>query len=111
MDYSADAGLDVMACNKGEVVYAGELDYAGNIIVIEHGYGLKTWYYNLGSVTVSVGDIVEKGQGIGTTGFSGFTGQNGAHIAMSVGSAFVSPYDTWEDSQFAGKVVIAKIDE
>ena len=111
MDYSSAAGIDVNAWNAGEVVYAGSLDYPGNIVVIEHGYGLKTWYYNLGSVSVSVGDIVEKGTAIGTTGQSGFTGQTGAHIAMSVGTSFVSPYDTWEDSETGGKIVIAKIDE
>ena len=111
VDYAAEPGQPVVACNSGKVVYVGELDYTGKIIVIEHGFGLKTWYYNLGGTSVSVGDSVEKGQGIGATGQTGFTGQSGAHIAMSVGSTFVSPYDTWADSPVAGKVLIAKIDE
>lgn len=111
VDYEASAGIDVVAANAGKVVYAGLLDYAGNMVVIEHGYGLKTWYYNLGSITVSVGDKVERGTVIGATGQTGFTGATGAHIAMSVGKSFVSPYDTWADSSVAGKVVIAKIDE
>ncbi len=111
VDYEATAGTEVVACNGGEVVFAGVLDYTGNMVVIEHGYGLKTWYYNLGSYTVSVGDIVERGATIGTAGQTGFTGSLGAHIAMSVGQSFVSPYDTWADSSVAGKVVIAKIDE
>ncbi|MBR3998143.1 MAG: hypothetical protein IKI93_07345, partial [Clostridia bacterium] len=67
--------------------------------------------YNLGAITVSVGDRVERGSVIGATGQTGFTGQIGAHIAMSVGESFVSPYDTWQDSSRAGKVIIAKIDE
>ncbi len=111
IDYSAAANLDVIACNAGEVVYVGSLDYTGNIVVIEHGYGLKTWYYNLDSVSAAVGDIVERGTVIGKTGSTGFTGITGAHIAMSVGSVFVSPYDTWQDSYLAGKVIIPKIEE
>lgn len=111
VDYESAAGLEVVACNAGEVVFAGNLDYAGSMVVIEHGYGLKTWYYNLGAITVSVGDRVERGSVIGATGQTGFTGQIGAHIAMSVGDSFVSPYDTWQDSSRAGKVIIAKIDE
>lgn len=112
VDYRASAGLDVVACNAGQVVYASaDCLYAGNMVVIEHGYGLKTWYYNLGSINVSVGDVVSRGDKIGTTGQTGFTGEVGAHIAMSVGSTFVSPYDTWQDSSDVGKVVIAKIDE
>jgi murein DD-endopeptidase MepM/ murein hydrolase activator NlpD len=101
----------VAACNRGQVVYVGTLDYAGNIVVIEHGYGLKTWYYNLGTIAVAVGDTVERGQLIGTAGMSGFIGFNGVHIAMSVGNQFVCPYDTWADSEIAGKVIIARIEE
>lgn len=111
VDYQAVAGSDIVACNAGEVVYAGFLDYPGNIVVIDHGWGLKTWYYNLGSATVSVGDIVTRGQAIGTAGQTGFAGSVGAHIAMSVGDQFVSPYDTWQDSADVGKIIIAKIDE
>ncbi len=112
MDYQASAGLDVTACNGGEVVYASaDCTYAGNMVVIEHGFGLKTWYYNLGSIDVAVGDVVTKGAKIGTTGQTGFGLQVGAHVAMSVGSTFVSPYDTWANSENYGKVIIAKIDE
>ncbi len=112
VDYQASAGLDVTACNAGEVVYASsECAYAGNMVVIEHGFGLKTWYYNLGSIDVAVGDVVTKGAKIGTTGQTGFGLQVGAHVAMSVGSTFVSPYDTWANSEHFGKVIIAKIDE
>ena len=42
---------------------------------------------------------------------SGFIGFNGVHIAMSVGNQFVCPYDTWADSEIAGKVIIARIEE
>ena len=59
VDYIAAAGTDIVAANKGEVVYVGMLDYSGYMVVIEHGYGLKTWYYNLGDTVCSVGDIVE----------------------------------------------------
>ena len=111
VDYAAAWDLEVVACNNGVVCYAGTLDYAGNIVVIDHGIGLKTWYYNLGEILVKTGDTVEKGERIGTTGMTGFTGLNGVHIAMSVGSTFVSPYDTWADSPVAGKIIIAKIDE
>ena len=62
-------------------------------------------------MAVSVGDMVERGQYLGTAGMSGFIGFNGVHIAMSVGDRIVCPYDTWADSEIAGKVILAKIDE
>ncbi len=111
IDYGAGAGLDVQAWNDGEVVFAGMLDYSGNMVVIEHGYGLKTWYYNMGSTEVSTGDIVQKGDRIGTTGITGFAGASGVHVAMSVGNTFVCPYDTWADSEIAAKVILPGIDD
>ena len=111
VDYACTNNVDVVACNAGVVCYAGALDYTGNIVVIDHGLGLKTWYYNMGSVSVNVGDTVARGDKIGVTGMTGFTGSNGVHIAMSVADQFVSPYDTWQDSEVAGKVLIAKVDE
>ncbi len=111
IDYRAAEGTPVIAWNAGKVVYSGLLDYSGYTVVIDHGYGLRTWYYNMGSCKASVGDIVARGDEIGTAGKTGFTGEFGVHIAMSVGKTFVSPYDTWADSEIAGKVIIPKIDE
>jgi murein DD-endopeptidase MepM/ murein hydrolase activator NlpD len=111
IDYNAGEGTGIMASNAGEVVYAGYLDYTGNIVVIDHGCGLRTWYYNLASVTASVGDKVERGTAIGTAGSTGFTGMSGVHFAMSVGDRFVSPYDTFQWDTSTAKIPIAKIDE
>lgn len=110
VDYAAAAGTDVAACNAGVVVFAENLDYTGYMVVIEHGWGLKTWYYNLGTVDCKVGDTVAKGDKIGTAGQTGFACQTGAHICMSVGSTFVSPYDTWASSTKAAKVIIPFIE-
>jgi len=108
--YSAAAGTSVTAANAGKVVFAGVLDYTGYMVVIDHGMGLKTWYYNMGSTTVNVGDMVAQNDQIGTCGDTGFTNGNGVHVAMSVGNQFVCPYDTWADSTKYGKVVIWGID-
>lgn len=90
---------DVPAAAAGKVVYTGSTAYSGNIVVIEHGWGLKTWYWCLGEVSVNVGDVLERGTVIGRTGTTGFsTGSEGVHLAMSVGSTFVCPYDTWSDA-------------
>ncbi|MBQ7922541.1 MAG: M23 family metallopeptidase [Clostridia bacterium] len=110
VDYNIAEGNPIKAANAGEVVYVGILDYTGNIVVIDHGLGLKTWYYNMGSFSVEVGNIVAKGDTIGTSGKTGFAKDTGVHIAMSVGHSFVSPYDTWSDNDDAGKVKIWGID-
>lgn len=97
VDFTVAAGTEVPAVSAGKVVYAGETAMTGKTVVIEHGYGLKTWYTNMSSVSVAVGDTVEKNGIVGVVGNSGFyhgTG-TGVQISMSIGKDFVCPYQTW----------------
>ena len=98
VDYKCVEGTAISACNAGKVVFAGEFDYTGRIVVIDHGYGLKTWYCHLSSSTVNVGDEVKRGDKIGTAGSTGFTNQSGVHVSMTVFDRTVLPYNTWEDN-------------
>ena len=98
VDYKCVEGTAISACNAGKVVFAGEFDYTGRIVVIDHGYGLKTWYCHLSSSTVNVGDEVKRGDKIGTAGSTGFTNQSGVHVSMTVFDRTVLPYSTWEDN-------------
>ena len=88
---------DVSAVNAGTVVYVGEAAFPGKIVVIEHGYGVKSWYWNLGDISVAVGDAVAKGAAVGHSGSTGLTDMvyGGVHIALSVNGCFVNPASTW----------------
>ncbi len=97
VDYAAVAGKDVMATNNGKVVYVGYLDLPGYMVVVDHGLGLKSWYCHLGSVSVSVGDTVTKGDVVGYAGSTGFTANSFPHIGLSVFDVPVCPYDLWDE--------------
>lgn len=61
-------GDTVISPADGRVLLAGNLGgTAGNTIVIEHGGGVKTIFFGLGSVGVKTGDKVKQGESIGTT--------------------------------------------
>lgn len=98
VDYRCAEGTAVTAGNGGKVVYVGELDYTGKIVVIDHGWGLKTWYTHLSSTTVVVGDEVKRGDNIGSSGSTGLVSQPGFNVAMSLFDQPVLPYSTWEDN-------------
>ena len=100
VDYNSGAGVDVKAANGGTVVYAGVLELTGYTVIIDHGFGLKTWYWHMSENTVKVGEVVKRDDVIGKTGKTGFTNQNGVHIGMSVCDVFVSPYATWSDGDW-----------
>jgi murein DD-endopeptidase MepM/ murein hydrolase activator NlpD len=72
-DFPAKMGYRVRATQRGKVALIGDHFYNGNIIVLDHGYGLTTNYLHLSKIKVNVGDIVERGQVIGLVGNTGRT--------------------------------------
>ena len=88
---------DVSAINAGTVVYVGSASFTGKVVVIDHGYGVRSWYWNLGDISVEKGAAVQKGDTIGHAGSSGLTDMvyGGVHIALSSGGYFVDPSATW----------------
>lgn len=66
----------------------------GNGVVIAHEGGWETQYCHLrqGSVSVSVGDEVERGQMIGSVGFSGFAAFPHVHLAVRKDGQVVDPF-------------------
>lgn len=61
-------GDPVFAPANGRVVLAQELALTGNTVVIDHGCGLKSYLYGLGSIAANVGDNISRGMEIGTAG-------------------------------------------
>ena len=91
IDFAVPLGTPVNATNNGEVLYAGFLKLTGYTIVIEHGYGLKSWHYHLDSINVSTGDKVTAGQLIGKVGSTGFSTGAHLHFGFSINNVFVNP--------------------
>lgn len=53
--------------SEGMVIYIGEKEDYGNVIIIEGVDGIDTWYGNLETTSVKLYDYVEKNAVIGTT--------------------------------------------
>lgn len=71
-DIAAPLGTPVAAAGDGKVVLtADDLFYSGNVVVIDHGYGLQTIYAHLNKITAQKGQKVKKGEIIGEVGKTG----------------------------------------
>ena len=55
----------VPSLDSGIVVYIGEKDDYGNVIIVQQNNGIDTWYGNIDS-SLSMYDYIEKGELIGT---------------------------------------------
>ena len=99
IDITTDDGADVFAAAKGEVtrIYADEL--LGLTVEVTHSDNVKTLYSNLaddGSVSVSVGDSVNRGDKLGTVGdtsISELAEESHLHFELLVNNASVNPLD------------------
>lgn len=69
VDIAADLGTVVKAMNSGEVTQIAEDPLWGYTVIIDHGSGIMSYYYNLSSsVMVEEGDTVQSGEAIGAVG-------------------------------------------
>lgn len=84
--------VNVPAINGGIVCAIGTDAVLGNYIVIDHGFGLKSWYCNVDNITLAVGDTVAKGDYVATTGQSAFYEKQGVFLITTVLDVPVYPY-------------------
>ncbi|HSM37008.1 MAG TPA: peptidoglycan DD-metalloendopeptidase family protein [Longimicrobiales bacterium] len=79
---AAPAGAPVRAVEEGTVVHAGPFEGYGPSVWVSHGGGYYTLYLYLRNMAVRSGDIIAKGQLLGTVG--GESTPEGAHIEFQV---------------------------
>lgn len=91
IDILADTGTTVITPNAGRVVFAEELMNTGNTVVIEHGGGLKSYFFHLDSLKVEAGEMVARGDEIGEVGETGATAESKLHYEVRIGSRAIDP--------------------
>ena len=64
------------------VSFAGWDTYLGNLVRVDHGNGLESWYGHMSKMTVKEGQEVERGDQVGAVGSTGRS--TGAHIHYEV---------------------------
>jgi murein DD-endopeptidase MepM/ murein hydrolase activator NlpD len=82
LDISADKGQPVYATANGTVQSAGWHAEFGNLVVLEHAFGLTTRYAHLSRITARAGTEVARGDLIGYVGSTGRS--TGTHLHYEV---------------------------
>lgn len=90
--YSAADGTAVKSAQRGKIVFAESLNVTGNTVIIDHGYGIMSCYFNLKDFDHAVDDIVQQGEIIAYSGSTGYTnGKSILSYAVAVNGVFVNP--------------------
>jgi murein DD-endopeptidase MepM/ murein hydrolase activator NlpD len=82
VDFAGPWGSLIESTAPGTVVFAGERGGYGNMVEIDHGFGIHTRYGHLSSILVQVGAKVAKGAPIGKLGSTGRS--TGPHVHYEV---------------------------
>jgi murein DD-endopeptidase MepM/ murein hydrolase activator NlpD len=82
LDISTDKGQPVYATANGTVASASYSGEYGNLIVLNHDFGLSTRYGHLSKFNVKAGDTVRRGDVIGQVGSTGRS--TGAHLHYEI---------------------------
>jgi murein DD-endopeptidase MepM/ murein hydrolase activator NlpD len=92
-DYPAPAGTPVLAASRGRVVLARGLYFLGNTVILDHGFGLYSFYGHLSATTAEPGALVESGAVIGKVGATGRVTGAHLHWGVRLGDARVNPLE------------------
>ena len=82
IDYAGPWGSNIAATAPGTVVFAGPRGGYGNMVEIDHGYGIHTRYGHMSAILVHVGQKVSKGSFIGKLGSTGRS--TGPHVHYEI---------------------------
>lgn len=91
LDISADRGSPVYATADGTVVHASAFSDYGNLIRIDHGFGLESRYGHLSKFDVGVGSKVKRGDLIGQVGATGRATAPHLHYEVRVNDRLLNP--------------------
>ncbi|MEW6601952.1 MAG: peptidoglycan DD-metalloendopeptidase family protein [Nitrospirota bacterium] len=93
LDYAAPAGTPVSAIGDGAVVFAGKKGQYGNLVIIRHPNGYKTYYGHLSRFGSGIKSRikVKQGQAIGYVGSTGLATGPHLHYEIRVNNRPVNP--------------------
>jgi murein DD-endopeptidase MepM/ murein hydrolase activator NlpD len=91
VDIAAETGQPVYATAEGTVTDAGYQNAYGNLVVLDHGFGLQTRYGHLSALTVTKGDHVKRGDIVGRVGATGRATGPHLHYEVQANGRLLNP--------------------
>ena len=91
VDISSQYGDSVRVTANGVVIEADERAGYGRLVVVDHGFGLTTYYGHLSSFNVIAGQQVRRGDTVGNVGVSGRSTGPHVHYEVRINGAPVNP--------------------
>ena len=93
LDIACVTGTDIKVVANGTVTFAGRKGSYGNLIIVDHGNGVETWYGHCSKLYAKVGDSVNAGDVIAAVGSTGNSTGPHLHFEIRIDGNCVNPQD------------------
>jgi murein DD-endopeptidase MepM/ murein hydrolase activator NlpD len=91
LDIATNYGTAIEATADGRVIFAGMYGGYGNVVVIDHGYGVTTRYGHMSQINVKMGQALARGKMIGAVGSTGRSTAPHCHYEVRLHDRPVNP--------------------
>ena len=91
LDIACSTGTDIKAVSKGTVVFAQNNGPYGNLVKIDHGNNVETWYAHCSKIYTKVGAKVKAGDVIAAVGSTGNSTGSHLHLEVRIKGVAVNP--------------------
>ncbi|MGD0955418.1 MAG: M23 family metallopeptidase [Candidatus Acidiferrales bacterium] len=92
LDIASHYGDEVRATADGDVTNVEQRAGYGRLIILDHGFGVTTWYGHLSGFNVQAGTHVKRGDVIGYEGSSGRSTGPHLHYEVRINNTPVNPW-------------------
>ena len=90
-DIACTTGTDIKVVADGTVTFAQRNGSYGNLIKVDHGNGVETWYAHCSKLYATVGQQVKAGDVIAAVGSTGNSTGPHLHLEIRVDGVAINP--------------------
>jgi septal ring factor EnvC (AmiA/AmiB activator) len=91
LDIATRSSTPIIAPADGLVVFAGREGGFGNMLIVDHGYGIMTRYAHCSSLEAKLGDKIKRGDIVAKVGSTGRSTGPHLHYEVAVNGVSVNP--------------------
>lgn len=96
VDLRGAVGVPVKAPASGKIIMSQELYFAGNTVMIDHGFGMISYLCHLSEIKVEEGNSVDRGEIVGLVGSTGRVTGPHLHWTIKVMEQRIDPMSVLE---------------
>ena len=91
LDLRGETGDLILSIGPGTVSFAGVDPLLGNLVIVDHGLGVTSFYGHMSDILVHVGLPVDRGVALGLVGNTGRSEAPHLHLTVKLGQFAVDP--------------------